>query len=214
MSTKQIPVILVVGMLLALLLLGGTYFLKSMHVLDNFSSSPKVKGFAAFFPPTEVGVLQITPTPVDVYRVKVFMFSNDKFSQPGTSDYTTPVERQTSRVDIATYAVEQILRGPSIEEVEQGLRPTFGEDNFMVISGKSSCGIKNFTVDLDPENYFATLHFCKDIAFLEDVSINLLTDQIRNTLIGFEKIHKIRILNNEGKCIDGSEVLTAEDCVY
>lgn len=214
LKVKYIPVILVTGMLIGLLLLGARYLFASINIVDSVPLMPGAKGRISFFPKSEVETLELAPAKIDVYATDIFMFSNDKFSQPGNADYTVPVERYTSRTDIATFALEEIMRGPTTEETERGLRPTFGDEYFMSLSGKSNCGIKNFTLSLDTENYFARVNFCKDISFTQDWSMMLLVDEIRKTLIQFEKIHKVQILNKEGNCINGAKVTTPEDCVY
>lgn len=214
LKVKYIPVILVTGMLIGLLLLGAQYLLKSIDIVDNVPLLPGVKGRVSFFPKSEVETLELAPAKIDVYSTDIYLFSNDKFSQPGKADYTVPVERHTSRTDVATFALEEIMRGPTTAETEQGLRSTFGEEYFMSLSGKSNCGIKNFTLSLDADNYFARVNFCKNIVFTQDWSISLLTEQIRKTLIQFEKIQKVKILNKDGNCVDGTKATTPEDCVY
>ncbi len=214
LKVKHIPVILVAGMLIGLLVLGAQYLFKSINIVDSMPLLPGVQGRVSFFPKSEVETLELAPAKIDVYSTDIYMFSNDKFSQPGNADYTVPVGRQTVRTDVATFALEEVIRGPTTEETEQGLRSTFGEEYFMSLSGKSNCGIKNFTLSLDADNYFARVNFCKDITFAQDWSKMLLTEQIRKTLIQFEKIQKVQILNKEGNCLDGTKVTTPEDCVY
>jgi hypothetical protein len=214
MTTKQIPALAFGGIMILFLALGAKFLLQSMSVIEDIPLMPGASGRISFFQRSEVKELDVKSTKVDVYSINVYMFSEDKFSQPETSDYTMPVERQTSRKDIATYAVEQIIRGPTIDEIEGGLRPTFGIDHFVTISGKSVCGIKNFTLELDVDNYFAKVRFCKDIRLNEEMSGPLLAEQIRKTLIRFEKIHKVQILNKDQACFDGSSILSPDDCVF
>lgn len=214
LKVKYIPVILVTGMLIGLLLLGARYLFASINIVDSVPLMPGSTGRISFFPKSEAETLSLTPAKIDIYSTDVFLFNNDKFSQAGISDYTTPVERHTPRTDVATFALEEIMKGPTTVEVEQGLRPTFGEEYFVTLSGNSQCGIKTFTLNIDPDNYFAKVKFCKDVNFTQDLSMSLLTDQIRKTLIQFEKIHKVQILNKAGNCINGAKVTTPEDCVY
>jgi hypothetical protein len=214
LKVKYIPVILVTGMLIGLLVLGAQYLFKSINIVDSMPLLPGAQGRVSFFAKSEVESLELAPAKINVYSTDVYMFSNDKFSQPGNANYTVPVERQTRRTDIATFALEEIMRGPTAEETEQGLRSTFGDEYFITLSGKSQCGIRNFTITLDPDNYFARVNFCKDINFTQDWSMMLLQDQIRKTLIQFEKIQKVQILNKDGNCLDGTKITTPEDCVH
>jgi hypothetical protein len=214
MKIKHIPTLLIAGILIGLLLLGAKYFFASVSIVDNAQVFPGAKGRVSFFPKSEVDALELTPAKIDMYSTNVFMFNDHKFNQPGASDYASSVERRTPRTDVATFALEEIVRGPTAEEIDQGLRPTFGEENFITLSGKSQCGIKPFTVSLDPDNYFAKVSFCRDVNLLQDVSMRVLVEQIRKTLIQFEKIHKVQILNKDSNCLDGTKATTPEDCVY
>lgn len=214
MKVKYIPVILVTGMLIGLLLLGAKYLFASINIVDNVPLMPGARGRISIFPKSEAETLALSPTKVDIYSTDVFLFNNDKFSQAGVSDYTSIVERHTPRTDVATYALEEIIKGPTADEIEQGFRPTFGEENLITFSGKSQCGIRAFTLGLDPDNYFAKVNFCREVNFTQDWSMSLLTDQIRKTLIQFEKIHKVQILNKDGNCINGTKISSPEDCVF
>jgi len=214
MTTKQIPALAFGGIMILFLVLGAKFLLQSMSIIDDMPLMPGSSGKINFLQRSEVKELDVRSAKIDIYNINVYMFSEDKFSQPGISDYTMPVERQTARKDIATYAIEQIIRGPSIDEIEGGLRPTFGTDHFVTISGKSVCGIKNFVLELDVDNYFARVRFCKDLQLNEELSAPLLAEQIRKTLIRFEKIHKVQILNKDQACFDGSPVKSPDDCVY
>lgn len=214
MKTKYIPVILITGMLLALLFLGATYLFKSLNIIDELPLIPGAKGRASFFAKSEVDMLDVSPTKVNMYETTVNMFNDDKFNQPGTAVYTSSVERFTPRNDVATFALEEIIRGPTTEEIDTGFRPTFGENYFAILSGKSNCGIRNFTLSLDPDNYLAEVKFCRDINLTQNWSASLIAEEIRKTLIQFEKIQKVQILNKDGDCLDGSKLTSPDDCMY
>ena len=201
-------------MLLGLLFLGTKYLFASINIVDNLPQIPGSTGFGGFLQKTESDTLGITPNNSGQYLLKVYMFSDDKFNEPGQSDYTTVLDRQTPRQDIATYTVEQILRGPTANEVESGLRPTFGGEYPVSLSGSSQCGIKNFDIKLDVKNYLAKVTFCRELAFHEDWGPKLLMSQIRKTLIQFDKILKVQILTKDGNCLTGEKPSTLEDCVY
>lgn len=201
-------------MLLGLLFLGTKYLFASINIVDNLPQIPGSTGFGGFLQKTESDTLGITPNNSGQYLLKVYMFSDDKFNEPGEPDYTTVLDRQTPRQDIATYTVEQILRGPTANEIENGLRPTFGGEYPVALSGSSQCGIKNFDINLDVKNYLAKVTFCRELAFHEDWGPKLLISQIRKTLIQFDKILKVQILTKDGNCLTGEKPSTLEDCVY
>ncbi|MBP6994209.1 GerMN domain-containing protein [Candidatus Woesebacteria bacterium] len=214
MKTKYIPIILITGMLLGLLFLGATYLFKSLDIIDELPLMPGSKGRVSFFAKSEVDMLDVAPTKINMYATTVNMFSDDKFNQPGTVVYTSSVERFTPRNDVATFALEEIIRGPTAEEIEAGFRPTFGENYFAILNGKSDCGIRNFTLNLDTENYLAEVKFCRDMNLTQNWSASLIAEEIRKTLIQFEKIQKVQILNKDGNCLDGSELTSTNDCTY
>lgn len=213
-KVKLIPILLVLSMMIGLIFLGMTYLIKAGHVVD----SVKIKGvraYGGFLQQSEADVLGAqAKTEAGEYRTHVYYFNEDKFNTLGAVDYTSLIIRMTPRTDLATFAIEQIVRGPVEDEMLQGFRPTFGTGAIAQFTGASHCGIKQFYVTLDPENYFAQVTFCKPIVSDIDWGYRFITQQIRKTLIQFERIHKVRIVTIDDTCLDGSPSLEPTDCVY
>ena len=145
--------------------------------------------------------------------VKVLMFSNPKFIQPGATDYFTEFPRTTDRKDVGTFAVEQIIAGPSLSETASGHQPTFGEGRFGVIASEASnCGDKNFTLSINSDK-LAIVKFCRGVTLTGDMSGSVITEQITRTLKQFPSIQKVAVLNKYGSCFNdmkGAE--TIQEC--
>ncbi len=214
MSVKQIPLLLLGGMFLGLLVLGVFYFFKSVDILDSSQSLLGSNTQNSFFQKSEVDALKVISAKNGLRKVWVYLFSTDKFNQTSNFGYTSPVVRETARSDIATYAMEELLRGPSPQETENGLQTIFGEDEFVTITGDSSCGGKDFVVGLNIRDEVAQVHFCRNLSFLGDASTQILREMIHKTLTQFESIQKVRIFNNKNNCFDGTIASTPEDCEY
>lgn len=106
---------------------------------------------------------------------------------------TTPVTRNTDRVDVAAFVIESLLAGPQIEESIQGL------DNPIILEGDSSCGGKDFEINL--VNGAATLQFCRDVVSAgvgDDAKIQAV---LNDNLLQFDTISSVVILDNNGDCL-------------
>lgn len=107
--------------------------------------------------------------------------------------FTQSVNRQTNRMDIATFVIESLLDGPNTQEKTQGL---FNPIN---ISGNSDCFGKDFSLNL--VNKKVTLRFCRD--FLS----NGIGDDARAktvltaNLTQFSTITQVVILTKDGNCL-------------
>ncbi len=148
---------------------------------------------------------------IDKTTLKIYMFDKDKFDVPDNTDYLTAVERTTDREDLATYAIEQIISGPTLEDKQTAnLDGTFGQNSFGWFEGASNCGEDDFTIMISDEKV-ATVKFCKTTMLAGDMSGFIIEDQIRRTLKQFPTIEKVEILNSQGSCFDDMSGLN--DCV-
>lgn len=96
--------------------------------------------------------VQDTPTMINVY----FPIRPKSVSQFA---YTESVERTTQRDDLARFAVEQLIDGPSPAEAEVGFYST------LVLEGESTCGGEDFILRIDETTKNANLQFCKSINY-------------------------------------------------
>jgi hypothetical protein len=116
------------------------------------------------------------------------------------------VDRVAPDLMVATYAIGQLLAGPSAAEKAQGLyTPLEG-----ALSGASTCNGADFTIRLNwnrsqTEAGTATLQFCRDLAAghgFGDTGALIVRNEITRTLTQFPNIQKVVILTKDGACFD------------
>ncbi|MEQ9621310.1 GerMN domain-containing protein [Coleofasciculus chthonoplastes] len=122
-------------------------------------------------------------------QIQVFLPKPSANNQ--TIGYVEPVTRATSRVDVAEFAIEQIIQGPTSAEKEQGFT------DIVDFRGESTCG-KNFTINIS--NGIAQLQFCRTVPTAgigEDAGIQ---KAVTNTLKQFNSVDQVVIFNKNGDC--------------
>lgn len=134
------------------------------------------------------------------YPIKVF-FSKSPESE---NDFTLafPVDRISPTSGVATFAIEQMIAGPTEAEQQQGYYLELSES----LSGPSNCGDKDFTLVLDhkgdqPEAGTATLSFCRDVLSAGIGNDARTQSAIEATLTQFSTITNVVILNRNGHCL-------------
>ncbi len=146
---------------------------------------------------TPVPTTTVAPTSIPVpslKTVKVYYFSGTQFNIPGNTNYLLAKERKSSRTDIATFALEEMIKGPSEAEIN-------GSDklvNIVKLEGVSTCFGRDFTLSIN--NKVATLRFCKTIVKENDVYPIAFAQMIQNTLNQFPTITSVRIYEANGNC--------------
>jgi hypothetical protein len=131
----------------------------------------------------------ISQNPDAPRQIQVFLPKPSADNQ--TIGYVEPVTRATSRVDVAEFAIEQIVQGPTSTEKEQGFA------DLVDFRGESTCG-ENFTVDIS--NGIAQLQFCRTVytaGLGEDAGIQ---KAVTNTLQQFNSVDQVVILDKNGDC--------------
>lgn len=139
-----------------------------------------------------------TPTSykVDVY----FSLHPDSDNKPSA---VYPLHRTSPTLGVATYAISQLLAGPTATEAARGyFTPLQG-----ALSGASTCSGADFTITLDsnrgqPEMGTATLKFCRDVKGLGDTGAAMARNEIDHTLMQFSNIKKAVIIYKDGSCFD------------
>jgi hypothetical protein len=172
--------------------------------------------------PTVIVTITPTATPIATptatqtgkkTQVTVYHFSKPMFNKPNNVIYWEPVIRETTRVDVATFALEELIKGPMPEEINQGLGPTFGANAFVSFADSSNCSGKDFTIAVASE--IATVKFCRGTLLSGDMSGYVVTGEIAATLKKFSTIKKVIVLNKAGQCFDDMRGETSpEKCVY
>lgn len=135
------------------------------------------------------------------YTVKVY------FSKHPDSDNLPravfPVTRVSPTLAVATYAISQLIAGPTATEKARGYyTPLEG-----ALSGTSTCSGADFTITLDtnrgtPETGTATLQFCRDVPGFGDTGAIIVRNEIANTMMQFTNIKKVVIVYKDGSCFD------------
>lgn len=148
---------------------------------------------------------------VSEVNIDVYMFDFKKFNIPDNIDYLTKVIRKTTRKDVATFAIEEIIKGPSSTELTKELKPTFGKGYQMWFVSESNCNGRDFKIEIN--NKIAKVQFCKDSMLAGDMSGFIITEQISKTLKQFSTIEKVQILNSKGYCLDDMSGQLAKDCI-
>lgn len=111
------------------------------------------------------------------------------------------VMRTSPDQGVATFAIEQLIRGPTPAEQATGLYTELTA----ALSGTSNCGGPDFQITLDKkgstaESGTATLKFCRPTSTAGIGADARITTEIDKTLLQFSTIHKVVILISTGHC--------------
>ena len=148
---------------------------------------------------------QVTPreTANGGYPVKVYF---SKVNATNNTDVVA-VDRTSPSTNVATFAVEQIVAGPTQDEKNQGLFSQLHDS----ITGPSNCAGQNavggsdFLLTLNKkgtvdEQGTATLQFCREITSPGGGSDDRIKAEVTATLTQFPTIQKVVILSKNGSC--------------
>ena len=187
---------------------------KTLNPLSNTNVTPTTK--IAIEPTSKTldeSQVKTTSSPNENNTViQVFFFDIDKFNMPDNTDYVTGVSRSTNRIDIATFALEQILNGPTPNEMTNNLSPTFGTNSFVRFTGESNCSGKDFQISI--EDGQATVRFCRTSASNGDSAGFIVEQQINNTLKQFPTVKTVKVLNPDGFCFNDMRAgENSDDCI-
>ena len=114
-----------------------------------------------------------------------------------------PVNRVSPTLGVATYAIGQLIAGPTEAEKAQGLySPLTGS-----LSGTSTCSGADFKITLDWDRTHAdpghaTLQFCRDVKGFGDTGAAIVRNEISKTLTQFSNIKEVVIVYKNGACFD------------
>ncbi|HRI05683.1 MAG TPA: hypothetical protein PLV59_01930 [Candidatus Dojkabacteria bacterium] len=96
---------------------------------------------------------------------------------------------------------EQAIAGPTTDEIELGLRPTFGDNRTIWFASASNCNNKDFNITTQSNGY-VTIQFCRDTMLAGDMSGFIIEQQFESTLKEFDDVTKVRILDSKGQCFN------------
>ncbi len=146
-------------------------------------------------PTSTATAVPATSTPTS-YPIKVF------FSRHPDSDNNPaavfPVNRVSSTSGVGTYAIQQLIAGPTPAEAAA----QYYTELTAAIGGTSNCGGPDFKLTIDNTNHVATLRFCKPTSLPGDLSGPRIKAEIVATLTQFPNVTKVIILDNTGHCFD------------
>lgn len=136
-----------------------------------------------------------TATPTR-YPVKVY------FSKHPDSDSNFnavfPVNRISPTLGVGTFAIKQLIDGPTSAEAATGLFTELTAG----LTGTSNCGGPDFTYIINNATHTGTLRFCRPVLLPGDASGPRIKAEITATLTQFPNVTKVIILNYQGHCFD------------
>lgn len=151
--------------------------------------------------PTVAPTLPATTATATGYPVLVYFSKNPDSYNDSTAVF--PVHRTSPTLGVATYAIQQLIVGPSPSEASAGY---FTElSTVLRRTGASSCGGPDFKITLNmrgvtPESGTATLQFCRATASPGIGADARIKAEIVKTLTQFSNITKVVILLQDGHC--------------
>lgn len=111
--------------------------------------------------------------------------SNDDFT------YTEGVSRESARVDIGEFAIEQLIQGPSQQAQNQGLFSP------IELEGESNCDGQDFTLRVT-DNGEAILQFCRQLEIAGVGDTARIQSAVDRTLQQFSTVDTVTILTRDG----------------
>ncbi len=151
--------------------------------------------------PTAAPTLPASTATATGYPVLVYFSKNPDSYNDSTAVF--PVHRTSPTLGVATYAIQQLIAGPTPSEASAGY---FTElSTVLQRTGASSCGGPDFKITLNtrgatPEAGTATLQFCRQTASPGIGADARIKAEIEKTLTQFSNITKVVILLQNGHC--------------
>lgn len=135
------------------------------------------------------------------YPVKVYFSKHPDSDNDPAKVFV--VSRTSPTLGVATYAIQQLIAGPSASEQQAGLYTPLTAS----LSGTSNCGGADFTITLNmrgpkPEQGTATLKFCRATSLAGDLTGGRIVAEINTTLLQFSNIKQVVILTQTGGCFN------------
>lgn len=133
------------------------------------------------------------------YPVKVYFSKHPDSENDNTKVFA--VNRTSPTLGVATYAIGQLVAGPTSSESASGLYTELTSS----LSGSSNCGGATFQITLDhkgptPETGTVTIKFCKNLSTAGIGTDARIQAEISKTLLQFPNNHKVVILTRDGHC--------------
>jgi hypothetical protein len=136
----------------------------------------------------------LSTTSAGLKRVKVFFSKLPQSNSDFT--YVESVIRTTERVDVAGFAIEQLISGPNNTEKGQGLITP------IQLTGQSNCGGKDFKIGIDKG--VAKLQFCRTVKTAGIGDDARIQTALEKTLTQFSTVDSTIILDRNGNCLQNA----------
>lgn len=155
---------------------------------------------------TATATLPVSPT-AGGYSVLVYFSKHPASDNDVTAVF--PVNRVSPTLGVATYAMQQLIAGPSSSEGSAGYYTELHD----ALSGSSTCDGADVQITLNThidahtgasskQNGNAVVAFCKAVSLPGDLSGGRIKTQITKTITQFGTISSVQILNKDGHCFD------------
>ncbi|GCF11027.1 GerMN domain-containing protein [Dictyobacter arantiisoli] len=154
------------------------------------------------FHSTPTTAMTATPSTTNHYTVKIYFSKPNALQANDNLGTVFWVQRVVQTNQVATYALQQLINGPTASEVKQGYQSMLHN----AISGKSTCaGQADFRLTLNargpkPEPGTATLTLCHAMHSAGVGTDAGIQSEIDSTLTQFPTIKKVVILTSDKHC--------------
>lgn len=193
--SSRAPLVAVFAALLGLLLAGCTATGVIITPTDTVPAGPTATTGAA-----------ATNTPSGGIPVRVFFSKHPETD--GNVSAVFPVNRTSPTQGVGTYAIQQLIQGPTASEAASG----YFTELTASIGGSSNCGGPDFQYSIDNATHTGTLRFCRPITLAGDLTGGRIKAEITATLTQFPNVTKVIILTNTGHCFD--DLSGADMCLH
>jgi hypothetical protein len=176
--------------------------LLSLVVLAGCASTATANATATA--PSGAPTATATASPTSAGGIPVLVYFSKHPESENNFAAVFSVQRTSPDQGVATFAIKQLILGPSPAEQATGLYTELTAA-LTALSGTSTCGGADFTITLDKkggtaEPGTATLKFCRPTSTAGIGADARITAEIDQTLRQFSTIHKIVILTSTGHC--------------
>ncbi len=174
------------GLAIAAVLLGAAALAIKLHWIAKPTKTITTPSSA-----TSTNTQPTNSTNPQTANVKVYFSKHPDSDNDPTKVFA--VDRQTNAASVATFAITQLMAGPTTDEVTEGF---FTQ---VAVAGESNCGGNNFQLSI--KNTQATLQFCKDFTAKGVISDAQGQYEINRTLLQFPTITSVVLLTKDGHCL-------------
>lgn len=193
------------GLFYCKILAGPSLLIIIALALASCGSNPSSNQPASTTPTVPASAPTVAPTTTQTsvkahYPVKVY-FSKSPESE-NNFQVVYPVERVSPTAGVATFAIQQLIAGPTTAEKQAGYYSELSK----ALTGPSSCPTgSDFTLTLNKkgakgEQGTATLKFCRTLSSAGIGTDARIHTEITTTLQQFPTIKKVVILTSAGHC--------------